>query len=74
MPEKLDSQAARTDLTDRECAKLIGGTVGVLMEMADPDVVRRGLRWWANLTDAQWTEFCAAGRSVVAALTGPRSG
>lgn len=71
MPAKLDTHAARTDLTDRECAKLIGGTVGVLMQMANEETVRRGLRWWADLTDGQWAQLADAERAILGGLTGP---
>ena len=49
---------ARTDLTDRECAKLIGGMLGGLTQMADVETVRAAVRWWAE-TDDVWKEFHA---------------
>lgn len=48
----LDLCAARTDLTDRECAKLIGGLIGVLCQMADVETVRRSVVWWAETEEA----------------------
>lgn len=48
-PLKLSPEPARTDLTDRECCKLIGGTLGCLLQMAEPEEVRRGLLWWIQL-------------------------
>jgi hypothetical protein len=52
----LDTRPARTDLTDRECAKLIGACLGGLVEMADVEAVRRAVIWWA-VTDAAWEGF-----------------
>ncbi len=49
----LDSRAARTDLTDRECAKLLGACIGGLVQMASLDDVRRAVRWWAE-NDEAW--------------------
>jgi hypothetical protein len=70
MPAKLDSRAARTDLTDRECSKLLGGTIGGLMLMAGENEVRRAIRWWADLTDEQWAQFVTAERAMLG-LSGP---
>lgn len=70
MPAKLDPHAARTDLTDRECAKLIGGTVGVLMQMAGDNEVRRALRWWAELSDDQWAQVVGAQQAMLGGLAG----
>lgn len=44
----LDPRPGRTDLTSRECAKLIGGTIGCLVGMASVDAVREAIRWWAG--------------------------
>lgn len=54
--QTLDTTAARTDLTSRECAKLLGGSIGGLVEMASIEDVRQAVRWWAE-TDAAWTLF-----------------
>lgn len=39
-------------LTDRECAAFIGGLVGALVRVADPETVRNAVRWWADNDDA----------------------
>lgn len=44
----LDPREARKDLTDRECAKLIGGAIGCLLDMADRATVLRAIAWWAE--------------------------
>ena len=44
---------ARTDLTDRECSKLLGSLIGGLCLMADKDTVRDAVRWWAGC-DSAW--------------------
>ena len=49
----LDSRAARTDLTNRECSKLLGGIIGVLCQMASTAIVREAVCYWAN-TDDLW--------------------
>jgi hypothetical protein len=54
--QPLDTRPARTDLTDRECAKLIGACLGGLVEMADVDAVKRAVIWWAE-TEAAWDGF-----------------
>lgn len=56
---KLDDRPARTDLTDRECAKLIGGLVGNLLQMSDQQSVRRALQWWVDLPGKHWDDFSA---------------
>lgn len=48
---KLDTREARKDLTDRECAKLLGGTIGSLAQMADVKDIRRAVSWWASLSE-----------------------
>jgi hypothetical protein len=62
-PVRLSPEPARTDLTDRECCKLIGGTLGCLMQMADPDSVRRALQWWAENEQA-WGMIVATGAEI----------
>lgn len=49
----LDTRPARTDLTDRECSKIIGGVIGTLMQMAPAERVRAAVTWWAE-TDEAW--------------------
>ncbi len=46
---KLDPRPARTDLTSRECAKLIGGTIAALVhgEGRPPEDVRAAVRFIA---------------------------
>ncbi len=54
MHKLLDEQPARTDLTSREVAKILGGLVGCLIQMTEnADVVRDAFKWWAE-TDAAW--------------------
>lgn len=48
---KLTSKPARK-LTDREVAKIVGGTVGVMLELSDPDTVRKALEWILQHWDA----------------------
>jgi len=48
----LTPQPARTDLTDRECARIIGGLLGSLAGMTTPATVRRAVKWWAESNDA----------------------
>lgn len=53
MQPRLSSEPARTDLTDRECAKLLGSLIGGLCLMAPKDAVRAAVRWWAE-ADGVW--------------------
>jgi hypothetical protein len=66
----LDTRPAR-DLTARECAKILGGTIGCLESMTRGDEVREAIRWWANLSDDQWSTYFAALREAEARLVGP---
>jgi hypothetical protein len=50
---RLSEMQARTDLTDRECSKIIGGLIGVLCTMATPETVRNAVKWWAD-NGAAW--------------------
>lgn len=59
---KLDPHESR-QLTDRECAKILGGTVGALLDMAPPSAVRNAVRWWAE-TDEAWA---AMGGNIIGA-------
>lgn len=54
MKPTLDDAPARTDLTVRECTKIIGGLVGGLSQMAPIANVRDAVRWWAD-TDEAWS-------------------
>lgn len=56
MTLELDKRPARTDLTDRECSKIIGGCIGSLAEMAPIENIRKAVRWWAE-TDEAWEMF-----------------
>ena len=53
MAKALDSKPARTDFTDRECAKLLGGLIGALCQITTPETVRAAVKHWAQ-TDASW--------------------
>ncbi len=53
--KKLTDQPARTDLTDRECTKILGGTIGALVEMSDRRTVQAAVRWWADLSEEHWS-------------------
>lgn len=57
---KLNTQAARRDLTDRKCANIIGGLIGSLCTMANPEQVKAAVKWWAE-TNAAWELFKVAG-------------
>jgi hypothetical protein len=50
---KLDTRPVRTDLTDRECSRIIGGLLGCLSTMTDIETLRNAVRWWAE-TDIAW--------------------
>jgi hypothetical protein len=52
----LDPKPARTDLTDRECAKLIGGLIGTLGELAPLENIRAAVKWWAE-NEEPWKEI-----------------
>ena len=64
----LSPQPARTDLTDRECAKIIGGLIGSLCLMADRDQVRKAVQWWAE-QDAAWSSFPKTAQEAAALAT-----
>lgn len=53
MSINLDPRPARTDLTSRECSKLLGGMIGNLSQMASLLDIRTAVRWWAE-TDEAW--------------------
>lgn len=53
---KLDPNKARTDLTSREIAKLLGGFIGGLIEMAELDEIETAVKWWAENPEA-WEHF-----------------
>lgn len=52
----LSTKPARTDLTDRECTKIIGGLLGGLTHMADVETLQAAIRWW-NDTPEAWEAF-----------------
>jgi len=64
----LDTRPARTDLTSRECAKLIGGTVGVLVMMAPIKAIRDAVIWIAQ-HDEYWEMLEASIPRAVAAIS-----
>jgi hypothetical protein len=47
MSVKLDTRPARTDLTSRECSKIIGSIIGGLILMAPRSALREAVTWWA---------------------------
>lgn len=53
---KLDERPARCDLTDRECAKLLGGFLGGLIAQADVEAVKRAIDWWSR-NESAWATF-----------------
>lgn len=53
---KLDPNPARTDLTSREIAKLLGGFIGGLIEMAEVDEIEAAVKWWAENPEV-WDHF-----------------
>lgn len=52
----LDPRPARTDLTSREFARILGGLLGGLILLGDLGDLREAVRWWAE-TDAAWQGF-----------------
>lgn len=53
---KLDERAARTDLTSRECSKLLGSIIGGLFTMAPRQSIRDAVTWWAVHFDEAFPE------------------
>jgi len=53
---KLDPRPYRQDLTDRECAKLLGAVIGGLCESAGVDTVKRAIDWWSQ-NESCWGTF-----------------
>lgn len=56
---KLDPFAAREDMTDRECAKILGSLISGLTLMT-PDIatVRRAVEWWASsISEPAWRQM-----------------
>lgn len=49
---ELASGPLQRGLTDGECAKLIGGTVGSLLNVAHTGDIKRALLWWAENINA----------------------
>lgn len=49
----LDTREARTDLTSRECAKLLCAFIGGLVQMSDLQAVRDAVTWIAT-KDEYW--------------------
>ena len=48
----LDPRPVR-QLTDRECAKILGGIIGGLMTMTSLNTLRHAFRWWSE-NDIGW--------------------
>lgn len=63
----LDPRAARTDLTNREVAKIVSAVCGGLTQMAEVETVREAIRWVAE-TDAMWEEFTRVKRLMLGGL------
>ena len=63
----LSTYGAREDLTDRECAKLLGSLIGGLAQMASIANVRAAVRWWAETDDA-WPLIEESANAVKSAL------
>jgi hypothetical protein len=51
--QPLNSNPSRGDLTDRECAAMLGSVIGGLINLSDVEAIRNAVRWWAE-TDAAW--------------------
>lgn len=58
-PPKLHPNEARTDLTNREIVKLLGGMIGALVQMSDTQAVHEAVTWWA-MTPQAWVMMRAA--------------
>lgn len=55
-PPKLSDHPLR-DLSDRECANIIGWTLGGMTKcVSDVKTIRKAFEWWAN-NDAAWKFF-----------------
>ena len=52
----LSPDSARSNLTDRECAKIVSSLCGGLTQMTSVETVRNALRWLVE-TDAVWDMF-----------------
>lgn len=61
--QKLDPRPTRHDLTDRECASIITGTLGPLAMMTDVETLRRTVRWIADNEDI-WKGFARIDETV----------
>jgi hypothetical protein len=60
---KLDERPARTDLTSREIAKLLGGFFGALLQMTDVDEIATAVQWWHQTPEA-WDGLRATKRQI----------
>jgi hypothetical protein len=68
----LNTAPARTDLTDRECSRIIGGVLGALAGQCESiESLRNAVRWWAE-TDAAWDAMRRAEEQNRAAGFSPR--
>lgn len=55
-PVRLDTRPGRTDLTSRECAKILGGLLGSLCQNAAIEDVRLAVTWWSQ-NETAWATF-----------------
>jgi hypothetical protein len=63
MKNPLSPIEARADLTDRELTKIIGGLLGGLAQMSNPQDPRNAVRWWAE-TDEAWDLICVQAAAI----------
>lgn len=47
---RLDPRPVRDDFTSAECAKILGGTIGALVDMASFESVTEALAFWSGPT------------------------
>lgn len=47
---KLDPRPVRDDFTSAECAKILGGTIGALVDMASYEAVSEAIAFWSSAT------------------------
>jgi hypothetical protein len=63
MKKPLSTEASRTDMTDRECAAILGSIIGGLAHLSDVATVRNAVRWWAE-TDEAWQHIAGVQAAV----------
>jgi len=47
---RLDPRPVRDDFTSAECAKILGGTIGALVDMASFEALSEALGFWSSPT------------------------